>query len=131
YRNWAKCTNFLSKLPGDVKMRKAAAEEVTLTLDRDLREKKPYEEVIRYSDKLFRQVAVEWLLNLRFHYLSLQPIQAFEHPKFKELIDVASCATSGINIPGRKATRAEIIRMFKNHLTMLKAQLKVRVPLVF
>ncbi|KAI0273133.1 hypothetical protein BGY98DRAFT_936385 [Russula aff. rugulosa BPL654] len=51
YRNWAKCTNFLSKLPGDVKMQKVAAEEVTRTLDRDLREKKPYEEVIHYSDK--------------------------------------------------------------------------------
>lgn len=36
-------------------------EEVTRTLDRDLREKKPYEPVIRYSDKLFHQKAVEWL----------------------------------------------------------------------
>jgi hypothetical protein len=35
---------------------------MTRTLDRDLTEKKPYEEVIRYSDKLFRQVAVEWLV---------------------------------------------------------------------
>ena len=61
YRNWAKGANFSSKLPGDVKKRKAAAEEVTRTLDHDLREKKPYEQVIRYSDKLFRRVAVEWL----------------------------------------------------------------------
>jgi hypothetical protein len=42
-------------------MQKAAAEE-TRTLDRDLREKKPSERVIPYSDKLFRQVAVEWLV---------------------------------------------------------------------
>jgi hypothetical protein len=55
----------------------------------------------------------------------LQPIQALEHPKFKELIDVASRATNGVNIPGRKATRAEIMHMFKAHLTKLKAQLNV------
>jgi hypothetical protein len=48
-------------LPGDVKKRKEAAEEVTRTLDRDLRERPPYEQAIHYSDKLFRQLAVEWL----------------------------------------------------------------------
>jgi hypothetical protein len=143
YRNWAKGANFSSKLPGDIKKRKAAAEEVTRTLDCDLVERKPYEQAIRYSDKLFRQIAVEWLvatdqvrnsflwLNLQFHHLSLQPIQALEHPKFKELIDVASRATNGINLPGRKATRAEVMRLFKNHLMTLKAQLNVCVPFVF
>jgi hypothetical protein len=29
-------------------------------------------------------------------------------------------ATKGVKIPGRKATRAEIVRMFKDHLTKLK-----------
>jgi hypothetical protein len=47
------------------------------------------------------------------------------------MIDVASCATNGVKIPGRKATRAEIMRMFKNHLMTLKAQLNVRVPSIF
>jgi hypothetical protein len=50
----------VSKLPGDVKKRKEAAEEVHRTLDPDLREKIP-ERVVVYSDKLFRRVAVEWL----------------------------------------------------------------------
>jgi len=50
----------VSKLPGDVKKQKAAAEE-TRTLDRDLREKKPSERVIPYLDKLFRRAAVEWV----------------------------------------------------------------------
>ena len=145
YRKWAKCNNFLSKLPGDAKMQREAEEEVTRTLDCDLREKKPHEQVIPYSDKLFHQIAVEWLaatdqvrnsfsqLNIWFHPLPLssQPIQALEHPKFKELIDVASRAKSGVSIPGRKATRAEIMRMFKKHLTTLKAQLSVCVPLGF
>jgi hypothetical protein len=52
----------LSKLPGDVKKRKEAAEEVTHTLDRDLREKKISEQVVPYSDKGFHRVAVEWLV---------------------------------------------------------------------
>jgi hypothetical protein len=52
----------LSKLPGDVKKRKEAAEEVTRTLDRDLVEKKMSERVVPYSDKLFRRAAVEWLV---------------------------------------------------------------------
>jgi hypothetical protein len=52
----------LSKLPGDNKKRKEAAEEVTRTLDRDLREKKVSERVVPYSDKLFRRAAIEWLV---------------------------------------------------------------------
>ncbi|KAG2336760.1 hypothetical protein BDR05DRAFT_896335, partial [Suillus weaverae] len=54
-----------------------------------------------------------------------QPIQALEHPRFKEMVDVASCTTQGIKIPGQKATQAEIMRMFKNHLTRLKKKLNV------
>jgi hypothetical protein len=41
------------------------------------------------------------------------------------MIDVASRATNGVKIPGRKATRAEIMQMFKNHLTRLKKTLSV------
>ncbi|KAF8237269.1 hypothetical protein L208DRAFT_1248467, partial [Tricholoma matsutake] len=119
YRNWAKSVNFLSKLPGDIKKRKEAAEEVTRTLDHDLREKKISEWVVPYSHKIFRCMAVEWLV------ATDQPIQALKHPKFKELINVASQATNGVKIPGRKATRGEIKCLFKNHLTKLKVQLNV------
>ena len=41
------------------------------------------------------------------------------------MIDIASRATNGVKIPGQKATRAQIMRMFKDHLTRLKAQLNV------
>ena len=41
------------------------------------------------------------------------------------MIDIASQATNGVKIPGRKATQAEIMRMFKNHLTRLKKTLNV------
>jgi hypothetical protein len=67
--------------------------------------------------------------NFLFDYRLSQPIRALEHPKFKELIDVASRATNGVRIPGRKATRGEIKHLFKGHLTRLKAQLNVGVPL--
>ena len=51
----------MSKLPGDVKKQKAAAEEVTRTLDHDLKEKLS-KRIVPYSDKLFHRVAVEWLV---------------------------------------------------------------------
>jgi hypothetical protein len=38
-----------------------------------------------------------------------KPIQALEHPRFKETVDVASHATQGVKILGRKATQAEIM----------------------
>jgi hypothetical protein len=65
------------------------------------------------------------LVNILNFDANAKPIQALEHPKFKEMIDVASRATKGVKIPGRKATRAEIIRTFKDHLTKLKVKLNV------
>ncbi|KAF8233554.1 hypothetical protein L208DRAFT_1216814, partial [Tricholoma matsutake] len=90
YQNWAKSVNFLSKLPGDIKKCKEAVEEVTCTLDCDLREKKISEWVVPYSHKIFHHAAVEWLVAMD------QPIQALKHPKFKLMINVASCATNGV-----------------------------------
>ncbi|KAI9513067.1 hypothetical protein F5148DRAFT_972528 [Russula earlei] len=94
YCNWANGANVMSKLPGDIKRWKAAAEEATHTLEHDLREKPHSERVIPYSDKLFPHAAIEWLV------ATDQLIHALEHPKFKEMIDVASCATNAVKIPG-------------------------------
>jgi len=63
------------------------------------------------------------------HCCHSQPIQALEHPKFKELIDVTSHATNGIKLPDQKATWGEIKCVFKDHLVRLRAQLNVCVPL--
>ncbi|KAK6995737.1 putative AC transposase [Favolaschia claudopus] len=64
YRKWCKDNTFESKLPADVKARKAEAAEAKVleqqTLDPHL-QKKP-ERVVRYSDKLFRDAAIEWLI---------------------------------------------------------------------
>ncbi|KAG6883266.1 hypothetical protein C0992_009256, partial [Termitomyces sp. T32_za158] len=117
YRKWAQENRFESKLPGDIKKRKADAEHVVRTLDQDLKEKKLNERVIKYTDKAFHQAAIEWLV------ATDQPIQALEHSKFRHMIDVASRATDGVKIPGRKSTRASIKQSFRDHLKNLKAQL--------
>ncbi|KAK7017666.1 putative AC transposase, partial [Favolaschia claudopus] len=61
YRTWCKKNDFESKLPADIKARKAQAAEAKQleqqTLDPHL-QKKP-ERVVRYSDKLFRDAAIE------------------------------------------------------------------------
>jgi hypothetical protein len=55
----------------------------------------------------------------------LQPLQALEHPSFKEMIDIATQATNGVNIPNRKAVREEILHTFKTRLESLKQHLNV------
>jgi hypothetical protein len=41
------------------------------------------------------------------------------------MVDVAARSSNGVKIPGKKATRAEIMRTFKNHLTRLTNTLNV------
>ncbi|KAI0277661.1 hypothetical protein BC826DRAFT_927679 [Russula brevipes] len=90
------------------------------TLDSDLVEKKLSERVVHYSHKLFRQVAVEWLV------ATDQPIQALQHPKFRELITSLLVPQRGQHSRA-EGHAAEIMRLFKEHLTKLKAQLNVRI----
>jgi hypothetical protein len=52
----------LSKLPGGIRECREAVEEVTCTLDHDLRKKKISERVVPYLHKIFHHVAVEWLV---------------------------------------------------------------------
>ncbi|PPR07906.1 hypothetical protein CVT24_002801 [Panaeolus cyanescens] len=70
-----------------------------------------------YSDELFKEVAIEWLIETN------QPIQAFEHPTFKRMIELAARATRGIQLPTRKQTCAEILRMFKEQMKGLSERL--------
>jgi hypothetical protein len=113
-------------LPGDVKARKVKAECLQQTIDSHLAERKLAEQVVPYSDKFFTKAAIEWLVatdqvcllcpySLAMVEISIKPIQALEHPKFKEMIDITAHATNSVKIPGRKATRTEIMWMFKNH----------------
>ncbi|KAJ7312630.1 hypothetical protein DFH08DRAFT_707697, partial [Mycena albidolilacea] len=131
YRTWAKKNNFESKLEEDIQARKKAAadaEEAKLklhqqTLEPHLREKP--ERVVPYSDDLFRDAALEWLI------ATDQPIDALNHPKFKEMIDIAARAHNGVKIPGRKATREEILNLFQKQMENLRVRIHVSVSLKF
>ncbi|KIM74771.1 hypothetical protein PILCRDRAFT_79704, partial [Piloderma croceum F 1598] len=117
---WCEKNDFKSKLPKAVK--KAEEAEATMRqgqLDSHLQEMPCKERVIPYTDALFRKAAIEWLV------ATDQPIQALEHPAFQKMIGIAARATNGIIIPNRKATRQEIMNMFKNQLIHLKERLNV------
>ncbi|KAF8149598.1 hypothetical protein K438DRAFT_1456814, partial [Mycena galopus ATCC 62051] len=96
YQEWAKNNDFESRLPEDVKERTAAAEAAAVekarlhqqTLDPHLR-KKP-ERPVPYSDDVFTEAALEWLIATN------QPVNALTHPKFKAMIDIAARATAGV-----------------------------------
>jgi len=49
-------------LPGDVQARNVKARKENQMLDKHLTEKKPSEHVVPYSDKIFGQAAIEWLV---------------------------------------------------------------------
>ncbi|KAJ6618035.1 hypothetical protein B0H10DRAFT_1796135, partial [Mycena sp. CBHHK59/15] len=119
YRKWAKKHNFESRLEEDVQARKKAATEAEeakqklqqQSLDPHLKEKP--ERVVPYSDQLFLDAAVEWLIGTD------QPLDALDHPKFREMIDVAARAQDGVRIPGRKTTRVEILNLFQQQMEAL------------
>ncbi|KAH8827386.1 hypothetical protein DL96DRAFT_1464853, partial [Flagelloscypha sp. PMI_526] len=123
YREWCKTNNFTSKLPGDIKARKqaetdSARQTTQSSLDAHVKPI-PKPVILPYSDDLFKLAATEWLIETQ------QPIAALQHPKFKEMINVAARATNGVVIPSLKDTRKEIIRLFKQEMTRLRDHLKV------
>ncbi|KAG6904879.1 hypothetical protein DXG01_006492 [Tephrocybe rancida] len=79
-----------------------------------LKTQPPKERVIAYSDSLFHSVAIEWLI------ATDQPLSALEHPKFIEMIDVASQAPNGVKIPNCKATRQYIMDLFQKNIKNLR-----------
>jgi hypothetical protein len=62
YRKWCGSVNFESMLPGDVQAWKMKAAKENQTLNKHLKEKQLSECVVPYSDKIFRQAAIEWLI---------------------------------------------------------------------
>lgn len=59
------------------------------------------------------------------HSCILQPVSAFEHPSFQNMIHVASQATHGVKIPNWKQTHEEIISLFKAQMNNLEDWLNV------
>ncbi|KAJ2981763.1 hypothetical protein NUW54_g10828 [Trametes sanguinea] len=87
------------------------------TLDPHLREMPPKDKVLRYTEQVFRQAVVEWLI------ATDQPISAVDHPKFTRMIEVAAAAKEGVQIPNHKVARAEIMKMFQKEISGLKKRL--------
>ncbi|KAG1792995.1 uncharacterized protein HD556DRAFT_1213692, partial [Suillus plorans] len=120
YIQWAKDNKFMSMLPKDTKRRKLdAAADSQARLDTHLREPQPKEQIIPYSDAIFREAAIEWLIETD------QPIDALNHKSFRYMIDVAARATNGVKLPSRTKTRRAIIDLFKHNLTNLRRRLLV------
>ncbi|KAF9034073.1 hypothetical protein BJ165DRAFT_1356689, partial [Panaeolus papilionaceus] len=125
YCKWAKANNFDSMLPEDAKKRREEAADALLKVQQtevtshfDTAPEKPVPPA-PYTDELFKSVAIQWLVETN------QPIQAFNHPSFQWMIAVAARATQGVNLPSRKQTRAEIMRMFREHMKALGERLNV------
>ena len=66
YNKWAIKNNFVSKLPKAVKASKEAAQAANRTkqsaIDPHLHEKPQVEWTVPYTDTLFRDAAIEWLI---------------------------------------------------------------------
>ncbi|KAJ3505119.1 hypothetical protein NMY22_g17694 [Coprinellus aureogranulatus] len=115
YVKWCERHDFQSKLPNDIKARKAAAEAAATqgTLDGHVQVLDDDTKFIKYSDALFQEAAEEWMISTN------QPLDALSHPKFHHMIDVASRASNGVKIPEKRATRENIIRRFKKNVAEL------------
>ncbi|KAJ6521995.1 hypothetical protein B0H19DRAFT_859120, partial [Mycena capillaripes] len=125
YNSWADKNGFESRLPDDVKARadaaaaaaSAKAKLTQRTLDKDL--KKRPDRPAPYTDELFTEAALEWLI------ATDQPIEALTNPYFKNMIDIAARATEGVNLPNRAQTRDQIKQLFYDQMNKLKIRLHV------
>ncbi|THG97764.1 hypothetical protein EW026_g4311 [Hermanssonia centrifuga] len=120
YRAWALKENFKSMIPADVKSRREAiAKEKAkqCLLDDHLKEMPKKERIVAYSHQLFRSIAIEWLI------ATGQPLLALEHPTFKKMIDIAARAQDGVEIPLCKVAHEELLDMFRQRMSNLKATL--------
>lgn len=66
---------------------------------------------------LFQEAATQWLIDTD------QPIEALEHPAFKNMVDIAARATNGVILPDHRQTQRAIIDLFKQNLTNLRKRL--------
>ncbi|KJA13111.1 hypothetical protein HYPSUDRAFT_118035, partial [Hypholoma sublateritium FD-334 SS-4] len=95
YLKWCKANNFDSMLPDDAKARRTEAHEALkqtrvgdhfTTVD----PADDYKKLEPFSQDLFRDAAIQWLIETD------QPISAFDHPTFQNMISVAARATKGV-----------------------------------
>ncbi|KAG1793241.1 uncharacterized protein BJ212DRAFT_1292804, partial [Suillus subaureus] len=125
---WCKTNNFKSMLLQDVKslsplsmvLNTAAVVNMQQTsLDGHLQEIPPNKVVIPYTDSLFHEAAIDWLIS------TSQPIQAVDHLSFKNMINIAARATNGVVLPNCNAMCRNIMDLFKTQMTKLKDRLNL------
>ncbi|KZT08895.1 uncharacterized protein LAESUDRAFT_647966 [Laetiporus sulphureus 93-53] len=97
YYKWCEKNTFNSKLPSDVAARKAKILESHIS--QGTLEGHPAGHTILYSDKAFKSAAIQWLVETD------QPISAFQHQAFEDLINIASHTKEAVKIPKRASTR--------------------------
>ncbi|KAF8574103.1 hypothetical protein K439DRAFT_1373364 [Ramaria rubella] len=125
YEKWVRETpGTKKKLPKHLKQLRMEATRVTNDLPQSaltdhFGPAPPAEIIIPYSDEQLKQAAMEWLI------ATDQPIQALEHPKFVEMIEVAARAKNSVKVPTGKATRKGIMLLFRQHLHDVKSCINV------
>ncbi|KAF8232809.1 hypothetical protein L208DRAFT_1211627, partial [Tricholoma matsutake] len=95
YQTWAEKNKFPSMLLRDAQKccrDVQAANEAQSCLDSHLREKPQKERIVPYTNEIFCEAAIEWLVSTD------QPIQVFEHLSFQNMIHIAARATNGVKI---------------------------------
>ncbi|KAF8490585.1 hypothetical protein JB92DRAFT_2754255, partial [Gautieria morchelliformis] len=126
YNTWAYTHNFESKLPKVLKAKRAQEDAVARfeqgTLDEHLKEIPKKEHVVPFTNTVFHDAAIEWLI------ITDQPIQALTHPSFKKMIDIGARATKGVILPTCNGTCDEIMSKFRMQLTNLKERLNMSFP---
>ena len=131
-------------LPKDSAAQKIAEAEAATKLqqgrvDEHFEPVKPGDKPVPYSDRTFRELAIQWLVetdqvrdnNMYTYFYTAnisrcQPIQALEHPAFQKMVQNAARATREVNIPNRQHTRKDIISLFEEQMHSLKERLNVR-----
>ncbi|KAF9555179.1 hypothetical protein CPC08DRAFT_643271, partial [Agrocybe pediades] len=131
YHKWCKENNFISMLPEDTAARRQKEEDEKKALLQtqvsnhfdvaERRVEEPVEKVLPYTDTLFRQAAIKWLIQTN------QPVACVDNPAFQDMIKIAARATKGVKIPGRMKARNAIIREFKAQMNSLSERLNVSV----
>ncbi|KAG2066399.1 hypothetical protein BDR04DRAFT_1030107, partial [Suillus decipiens] len=119
---WCKTNDFELMLPQDVKECKMAATVVNTqqtSLNRHLQEIPFNKVVIPYTDTLFCEATIEWLIS------TSQPIQAVDHSSFKNMINIAAHAMNGMVLPNGNAMHHDIMDLFKTQMMKLKDQLNI------
>lgn len=125
-------------LPEDTKARRAATLEAILhqtQVDGHFKVATPEDKPEPYSDQLFKDAAIQWLIetdqvsssisfSLSF-LINSQPLRSFEHQAFKNMIAIAARATKGVKIPPRTAMCDHIIKKFKEQMQALSERLNV------